>query len=92
MQALKVATIAMGVLIVVGTVALGVVIAQRLGGSRGPARIGVASLDEPDGTRIAAIASVQDRLALLLQGGGPDRVVLIDPRTGARTGFVGVAR
>ena len=41
-------------------------------------------LDEPVGTRIAgATAGTVDRLALQLQGGGPDRVVLIDTRSRA---------
>ena len=45
-------------------------------------------LDEPVGTRIAGIAAVRDRLAVQLQGGGVDRVVLIDPATGAVAGRI----
>jgi hypothetical protein len=47
-------------------------------------------LDEPAGTRIAGIASAGDRLAVRLQGGGSDRVVLVDPRTGAVAGRIGL--
>jgi hypothetical protein len=36
------------------------------------------TLDEPAGTHIAQISAVGDRLAVLLQGGGPDRVVWVD--------------
>ena len=92
MRALIFATVAMGVLILVGTATLFVVIGKRL--SRPPATPVATSLvlDEPTGTRIAAIVGVQDRLALQLQGGGPDRVVLIDPRSGAKAGQVSLAR
>ena len=92
MRFLKVLTVGMGVLIVVATTVLVVVIAQRIGGTRttlAPASVAVL-LDEPAGTRIAAIASAGDRLAVQLQGGGADRVVLVDPRTGAVTGRTGL--
>ncbi len=88
MRFLKVLTIGMGVLIVVATTVLVVVIARRIGG---PAPVAVAVLlDEPEGTRIAGIASAGDRLAVQLQGGGADRVVLVDPRTGAVAGRIGL--
>jgi hypothetical protein len=89
MQALKALTIVMGVLILGGTAVLGVVLARKMGGGA-PAPVSVL-LDEPAGTRIAGIAGVGDRLAVQLQGGGPDRVVLIDPHTGAANGRVGLA-
>jgi hypothetical protein len=96
MRGLKVLTIVMGVLIVGGTVLLAVVLAGRMGGgahsilaSAPPAAV---VLDEPAGTRIAGIAGAGDRLALRLQGGGPDRVVLIDPHSGATVGHIALAR
>ena len=89
MQALKALTIVMGILIVGGTAVLGVVLARRLGGGTG-APVAIV-LDEPTGTRIAAIAGAGDRLAVQLQGGGPDRLVLIDPHTGKATGRVALA-
>jgi hypothetical protein len=49
-------------------------------------------LDEPAGTQIAGIAAVRDRLAVQLRGGGADRVLLIDPASGAIVGRVGMAR
>ncbi|WP_428485738.1 hypothetical protein [Rhodopila sp.] len=100
MRALKIAVIVMGVLIVAGTAALVVVVLRRsatpLGGPLAaaaglPAVIG-AVLQEPAGTHIAGIAGVQDRLAVQLQGGGLDRVILIDPRTGAVAARVSLAR
>jgi hypothetical protein len=100
MRALKIATIVMGVLIVAGTTGLIVVIAHRLSGQAGPsASTGAtlpasvaAVLDEPVGTRIAGIVAVRDRLAVQLQGGGVDRVVLIDPATGGVTGRISLER
>jgi hypothetical protein len=90
MRYLKVLVIVMGVLIVIATTVLLVLIARRIGGV-GPAPTVIAvELDEPAGTRIARIASAGDRLAVQLQGGGLDRVVLVDPRTGAVAGRIGL--
>jgi hypothetical protein len=103
MRALKVATIVMGVLIVMGTIGLIVGVARRasapavpvagwpVGAGGAPASVAWV-LDEPEGTRIAGIATVRDRLAVQLQGGGVDRVVLIDPATGAVAGRISLAR
>jgi hypothetical protein len=101
MRALKIAVVVMGVLIVVGTVGLVVGIARRSSAppvaSAEPAAAAMpasvaAELDEPAGTHIAGIAAVRDRLAVQLQGGGADRVVLIDPATGAVAGHISLAR
>jgi hypothetical protein len=89
MRFLKVLTIVMGVLIVLATTVLIVVITRRLGTPAVPVATAVL-LDEPAGTHIVGIASVGDRLAVQLQGGGPDRVLLFDVRTGAVAGRVGV--
>ena len=81
-RALKVAVIVMGVLIVVGTVTLGVLIARRVaplaGGGPAASTPFDTVLDEPAGTRIAGVAAVADGLAVQLQGGGADRVVVVD--------------
>ena len=90
MRALMVATIVMAALIVLGTTVLVVVVARRLGGgveTRGPVEL---HLGEPEATRIAGIAAAGDRLAVQLQGGGPDRIVLVDPRSGAVVGRIGL--
>lgn len=89
MRLLKVLTIVMAVLIVLGTTALLVVIARRLGSPVAGAPIAVL-LGEPAGTRIAGIATAGDRLAVQLQGGGADRIVLLDARTGAVAGRIGL--
>jgi hypothetical protein len=91
MQALKVAVIVMGVLIVAGTAALMIGIARRSPSPVGPVAE-LAVLDEPQGTHIAGIAAVRDRLALQLQGGGVDRVILIDAATGIVAGRISLAR
>jgi len=80
MRALQAAVIVMGVLILAGTVALAVAIANRLGGRPSPPAI--VTLAEPEGSRIVGIAGAGDRLAVHVAGGGrPDRILLVDPAT-----------
>ena len=81
MRALKIATIAMGVLIVLGTTVVVVTVVRRtmFGPAGFPDKTFTAVLDEPAGSGIAGIAAVRDRLAVQLHGGGTDRVVGIDP-------------
>jgi hypothetical protein len=95
MRALKIAVIVMAVLIVLGTVGLVIGIARRWSAPVAsiatlPAPVS-AVLDEPVGTHIAGIVAVRDRLAVQLQGGGADRVVLIDPATGAVAGRISLS-
>jgi hypothetical protein len=89
MRFLKAVTVMMAVLIIVGTTVLLVVVVRRLTAPAIQSPFAVL-LDEPAGTRIAGIATVGDRLAVHLEGGGADRVVLLDARTGAVTGQIGV--
>ena len=90
MRLLKVAVLVMGVLIIGGLGILVAIIATRSLAT--PANTPPAVLDEPAGTHIASIAALPDRLALHLQGGGPDRVVVIDLRNGRVIGRVGLTR
>ncbi len=101
LKVVKIAAAVMAVLIVLGTTTLFVLMARRgLGGDAGrPAAADgtavaqvAAVLDEPPGTRITGIAAVADRLAVHLTGGGADRVVLVDPRTGQVAGRIALAR
>ena len=88
-RALKIAVVVMGIMIVVGTVLLGVVASRRLGGAvAGGAATGTLMLDEPAGTRIVSIASAGERLAVHVTGGGPDRVLLVDPARLTVTGRI----
>jgi hypothetical protein len=87
MRVLTIVTVAMGVLILLGTAGLVAAIVLRR-----PPDVPAASrpivLDEPAESRIVGIAAVQDRLAVALQGGGADRVVLVDLRSGAPVGRI----
>lgn len=89
MRILTALTVAMGVLILLGTTVLVIALVKRPGIAPGAIAL---TLDEPAGTRIAALATVADRLVLELQGGGPDRVVLVDPRSGAIAGRITLRR
>ncbi len=90
MRFMKALVIGMGVLIVVATTVLIVLIVHRLTGppAVAPAAAGPVLLDVPSGTRIVTIAPAGDRLAVQLQGGGPDRVLLVDPRSGVVMGRI----
>ncbi|HTZ69257.1 MAG TPA: hypothetical protein VMB71_01270 [Acetobacteraceae bacterium] len=79
MQGLKAAVIFMGVVIVVMFATVVVTIIRRAQSPAAPPTAAAATtLNEPAGTHIAAMCAVGDRLAVLLQGGGPDRVVFLD--------------
>ncbi|MFO1024647.1 MAG: hypothetical protein U1E70_05635 [Acetobacteraceae bacterium] len=95
-RGVKIAAIVMGVLIVVGTIGLAIGVVRKASAPSVPVAAALPSvvdvvLQEPEGTRIAAIAVLADRLAVQLQGGGVDRVVLVDPKTGALAGRVSLA-
>jgi hypothetical protein len=88
---LKIAVVVMGVLIVAGVVVLAVALTQRVGTLVAGGVAAPAVLDEPAGTHIAGVSVLPDRLALTLQGGGPDRVVVVDSRSGRVLGRVSLA-
>jgi hypothetical protein len=88
---LKVAVVVMGVLIVVGVVVLVVAITQRVGTLVVGGAAAPVVLDEPAGTHIAGVSMLPDRLAVQLQGGGPDRVVVVDSRSGHVIARVGLS-
>ncbi len=92
MRAVKVATVVMGALILFGTAGLIVAMLTRRPAAP-PMPVSLALvLDEPAETRIVGVAALQDRLAVALQGGGADRVVLVDPRTGVVSGRISLRR
>jgi hypothetical protein len=86
--ALKALVIGMGVLIVAGTVTLVVLIVQRAGGGAPAGRAASASLGEPEGSRIGGIAATAGAVAIWVVRPDGDRVVLVDPASGRRTGEV----
>ena len=91
MRGLIALTVGMGVLILIGTTVLVVMLVARPTSTQ-VAQAFAVTLDQPAGTHIAAIAPSGDRLAIELQGGGPDRVVIVDPRTGAVLGRLVVSQ
>lgn len=105
MRGLMAAVIGMGILIVAGVTVLVVVMVQRMSAPPPPIASAVVAapatpgtiaadilIDEPAGTRIATLAIAGDHLALQLAGGGPDRVVVVDTRSGRIVARTGLAR
>lgn len=82
-------TVGMGVLIVVGVVALAVLAVQR--GTTGAGAASSIALHEPPGTRVAGASLGQDRVSVQLTGGGPDRVVVVDLKTGRIAATISLA-
>jgi hypothetical protein len=76
MRALQTLVIVMGVLIVAGMATIAITLVRRSGAP--PPSMPDLTLSEPPGTHIAAISALGPRLAVLLQGGGPDRVLIVD--------------
>ncbi len=81
--ALKGLVIGMGVLIVAGTVALVVLLVQRLGDRPGSGVAAGLSLMQPEAARIAGIAASDKAISVWVARPDGDRVILLDP-TGAR--------
>jgi hypothetical protein len=97
MRGLYVAVGVLSVLLVVGGIAVVGTEIARSGGKHAPvggAGVGMGQvvLDEPAGTRIVGAGGVGGDLAVLLQGGGPDRVVVVDAATGRVAGGVRLGR
>ena len=94
MRAVKIAVAVMSMLIVVGTTVLVVTVINRMATPAATVVVGTtaAVMDEPAGTAITGIATAGDRLAVQLRGGGPDRVVFVDPRTATVAGRISLAK
>lgn len=93
MRLLMAVTVGMGVLILLGTTVVILTIAHRMTAPRARRDAMVSlHLDEPAGTHIRSIAGAGDRVAVQLEGGGTDRIVLVDPDTGAVTGLITLGR
>jgi Flp pilus assembly protein protease CpaA len=90
-RALKVLVVAMGVLIVGGTVTLVALLVQRAGGGgAGPAW--QVALDQPEGTRIAGIAPAEGGIGIWVQRPDGDRILVVDPRRGRVGGEIRLGR
>lgn len=90
MRALTMLVAVMGVMIVAGTVALAVVLVQRLGGAAN-APVLAGSLGQPEGSRIGGIASAEGRVAVWVVRPDGERVLLLDGRSGRVVGEVRVS-
>jgi hypothetical protein len=88
MRALKALVVGMGVLIVVGTVALVVLLVQRAGGGRGAETMPRMALDLPAGSQIVSLAGAGDRFAVLVRRPDGERILFLNPRTGRVVGEV----
>jgi hypothetical protein len=102
------AVIGMGILIAVGATVLVVLLVQRMSSTATPnasavvaapatrvvesAEAAATVLDEPAGTRIAGVSLAGERIAVQLAGGGPDRIVIVDVRTGRIAARAALAR
>ena len=80
----------MGVLILAGTVTLVTLVVQRMSAAardaartQAPAARVNGSLGQPAGSRVAGLAGAGDRVALWVTRPDGERVLLLDPRTGA---------
>jgi hypothetical protein len=89
-RTLKVLVVAMGVLLVLGTVTLVALIVQRAGGGAGGSRPFDLALGQAEGTRIAGIAAVEGGgLAVWVQRpDGAERVLILDVRRGRVAGEI----
>ena len=90
MRVLQALVIFMGVLIVAGVAVVAVTIVGRMSPSALPSPSSV--LREPPGTHIASATANGRQLVVVLQGGGPDRIAIVDLATGKTTGHVALAQ
>lgn len=80
MRLLKVLVIAMGVMILGGTVTLVTLLVQRSGQMTGAPN--AAGLGQPPGSRIAGIAGADKAIAIWVVRPDGERVLLVDPARG----------
>ncbi|WP_376094629.1 DUF6476 family protein [Roseomonas sp. CCTCC AB2023176] len=89
MRALKVLVVVMGVLIVAGTVTLGVLIVQRMGAAAPTTAPVSVGLGQPPGTRILGVApGAEGRIVIALSRPDGDRLLILDPRSGRMLGEI----
>jgi len=83
---LLIAVVAMGVLILLVTTVVVVKLVKDM--VNGPASVTLTTtmLRQPAGSHIVTITTVGDRLGVLVTGGGPDRILFVEPDSGKVAG------
>jgi len=79
---LLIAVIAMGILIVLVTTVVIVKLVKDVVTAPASVILTTTMLRQPAGSHIVTITPVDGRLGVLVNGGGPDRILLLDPGTG----------
>ena len=93
MRGLLALVVVMGAMIVAGLGVIGVTVAHRLTHVESPSGTPFAVVaEEPAGTQITGVSGLGDRLAIVLRGGGPDRIVLVAAGDGRVLGTIRLAR
>ncbi|MDJ0390534.1 DUF6476 family protein [Roseomonas sp. E05] len=91
MRALKILVVVMGVMIIVGAVALVVALVQRshtaMSGLTSPVSTDLA-LRQPPGTQIGQIAVLNGQLAIWVERPDGGRILLVDPQGGRVAGEI----
>jgi len=83
---LLIAVIAMGVLILLVTTVVIVKLIKDVVAAPASVTLTTVLLRQPAGSHIVTITAVDGRLGVLLNGGGPDRILFVDPGTGKVAG------
>jgi hypothetical protein len=83
---LLIAVIGMGVLILLVTTVVVVKLVRDVVTAPASVTLTTTMLHQPAGSQIVTITTVDGRLGVLLKGGGPDRILFVDPDTGRIAG------
>jgi hypothetical protein len=83
---LLIAVIALGVLIVLVTTVVVVKLVKDVVTAPASVTLTTTMLHQPAGSHIVTITSADGRLGVLVTGGGPDRILFVDPDTGKVAG------
>ena len=85
---LLIVVIAMAVLIFLVTTVVVVKLIKDFVTTPAPEAMTEATLRQPLGSHIVTITTVGGRIGVLLTGGGPDRVLMVDPANGRIAGQI----
>ena len=92
MKAIKALVVFMGVLLIAGLALLGWGLYAQAGkmtrkaGTAASGDFGTVSVPLAAGARVEQVLAVGDRVVLRVTGGGPDRLVVLDPAVGSVAG------